>query len=87
MNIGLDVRTIALGAAVVFLAPMAIALAGGIFRSLTKSGIKGGLMMYQKGKELASETKETVEDLAAEAKAELEEDRKVKEAVAKKKTA
>ena len=71
MNIGLNVQTAAIGAAVLLLGPTIIAMAGGVLRTLAKSGIKGGFLAYEKGKELAAETKETLEDLTAEAKAEL----------------
>jgi hypothetical protein len=50
---------------------MVFPVLGGVAKSLTKAGIKGGLIIYERGKVAAAEAKEMVEDLAAEAKAEL----------------
>lgn len=62
---------IALGAAVVLLAPVVAPAVAGILKSIAKAGIKGGLILYEKGKVLAEEAKESMEDLAAEARAEM----------------
>jgi len=62
---------LAIGAASVILAPIVLPVVGGVLKSLTKAGIKGGMVLYEKGKLFAEETKETVEDLTEEAKAEL----------------
>lgn len=61
------------GAAAVILAPVVLPMVGGILKSLTKAGIKGGMVLYEQGKLLMEETKETIEDLTEEAKAELSE--------------
>jgi hypothetical protein len=63
-----------MGAAVVLLAPVILPVAGGVLKSLAKAGIKGGLILFEKGKLAVEETKETFEDLTAEAKAELVEE-------------
>jgi hypothetical protein len=83
LNVGLNVQTVAIGAAALLLGPTIIAMAGGLARALAKSGIKGGLLALEKGKELAAETKETLEDLTAEAKAEVKQE--IKAVPAKKK--
>lgn len=44
----------------------------GLGRPLAKATIKGGLTLYQKGRVKAAELGEVVEDLVAEARAELE---------------
>ncbi|HYZ84189.1 MAG TPA: DUF5132 domain-containing protein [Bryobacteraceae bacterium] len=44
----------------------------GLGRPLAKATIKGGLLVYQKGRLMAAEMGEVVEDLFAEARAELE---------------
>ncbi|EFK08898.1 conserved hypothetical protein [delta proteobacterium NaphS2] len=62
---------LAIGAASVVLAPVVLPVVGGVLKSLTKAGIKGGMVLYEKGKLFAEETKETVEDLTEEAKSEL----------------
>jgi hypothetical protein len=76
VNIGWNVGTVAIGAAAVVLGPMMLAVAGGLAKSVAKAGIKGGLMVYDKGKEMAAEVKETAEDLAAEVKSEASQTRK-----------
>ena len=68
---------LAIGAAAVILAPMILPVAAGIVKSLAKAGMKGGMILYEKGKLLMEETRETVEDLAAEAKSELAEGKEV----------
>jgi polyhydroxyalkanoate synthesis regulator phasin len=75
-NIGLNAGTVALGAATVLLGPMVLTVAGGLVKTIIKTGIKGSLIMVEKGKVMAAEAKETVEDLAAEAKAEMSQSKK-----------
>jgi hypothetical protein len=60
-----------IGATAVVLAPVVLPVVAGVLKSLTKAGIKGGIMLYEKGKVTAAEARETMEDLAAEAKEEL----------------
>ncbi|MCF8130089.1 MAG: DUF5132 domain-containing protein [Deltaproteobacteria bacterium] len=76
---------LAIGAASVVLAPFVLPVVGGVLKTVTKAGIKGGMVLYEKGKLLAEETRETMEDLTEEAKAELKEESTV--AVAKPKKA
>jgi hypothetical protein len=61
----------ALGAAAVLFGPTILTVAGSLAKSLVKTGIKSGMLLYDKGKEVADEAKETIADLKAEAKAEL----------------
>jgi hypothetical protein len=79
-NLGdaLNWQNLALGAAAVILAPAAIALMGSIVRPLAKAAIKGGLMVYEKGREVTTETTETFGDLTAEAKSEIAHNRNSK---------
>lgn len=82
---GMSVGTaVVVGAAGVFLAPIVLPMAMGVVKSLTKAGMKTGYMLYEKGRVMAEETKETFEDLAAEAKAELAEEHGVPPAKVKK---
>ena len=60
---------IGLGAAL--LAPVVLPALGGMLRTLAKSAIKGGLILSERGKTLVAEAKESMGDLAAEAKAEI----------------
>lgn len=78
---------LALGAAAVLLAPIVLPVLAGVAKSLTKAGIKGGLILYEKGKIASEEMRETIEDLAAEAKAELSEEHAAGVVPARKKTA
>lgn len=64
---------LAVGAGVLLLAPIVFPVVGSIFKSLTKATIKGGLIAAEKTRIGLAEAKETLEDLAAEAKAEIAE--------------
>ena len=61
---------ILLGVGAVLVAPLVVPAFSGVLRTLAKSAIKGGLLMYETGKLAMAEAKESFEDLAAEAKAE-----------------
>jgi hypothetical protein len=88
LNGGIKLGTgLALGAAAVLLAPVVVPVVAGVVKSLTKAGIKGGMILYEKGKIAAEEAKETIEDLAAEARAELADEHEVKAAPKRKKAA
>jgi hypothetical protein len=65
---------LAVGAGVILLAPIVIPMVSGVLKTLTKATIKGTLIAAEKTKMTIAEAKETIEDLAAEAKAELAED-------------
>lgn len=62
---------IGIGAAV--LAPAVIPALSGIVKPVAKAAIKGGFLLFEKGKEAAAEVGEVVEDLLAEVKAEMAE--------------
>lgn len=62
---------IGIGAAV--LAPAVLPVVASVVKPLAKAAIKGGIMLYEKGRETAAEAIEMVEDIVAEAKAELAE--------------
>jgi hypothetical protein len=62
---------IAIGAGVVLLAPVVIPVIGAILKPITKAIIKGSLLAYESAKVSIAETREMVEDIAAEAKAEI----------------
>lgn len=63
---------IGLGAAV--LAPVVLPVLAAVAKPLTKSAMKGGILLYQKGKETFAEAGELFEDLSAEVQAELAEE-------------
>ncbi len=68
---GMSMGSVAMGAGVVLLAPVVIPVIGAILKPVAKAIIKGGIMAYEGAKVSIAETKETIEDLAAEAKAEI----------------
>jgi hypothetical protein len=68
-----NVGTLAMGAGIVLLAPVVIPVVTGILKPLAKNAIKGSLLAYERAKIATAETMESLEDLAAEAKAEIAE--------------
>jgi galactitol-specific phosphotransferase system IIC component len=69
---------IGIGAAI--LAPVVLPILASIAKPVAKAAVKGGIMMYEKGKEVVAETGEMLEDIVAEAKAELAEEQHAAEA-------
>ena len=63
---------LAIGVGTAILAPVVIPMVASIAKPLAKAAIKGGIMLYEKNRELIAEATEVVEDLVAEAKAELD---------------
>jgi hypothetical protein len=59
------------GIAAIVLLPVLVPVAAGIGKPVAKTAIKGGILLYEKGKGVITEAGETLEDLLAEAKAEL----------------
>ena len=71
--IGLNVSAgaLALGAVGVMLAPKALPMVFDLLRTATKTGMKGGMVAYDKGQELISGTKDAFQNMASEARSEL----------------
>jgi hypothetical protein len=67
---------VAIGIGVAILSPVVIPVVASVAKPLTKAAIKSGILMFEKGRETFSELSEMVEDVIAEAKAELAESRK-----------
>jgi hypothetical protein len=65
------VTGLAIGIGAAVLAPVVIPVLASVAKPLAKAVIKGGLLMYERGKEAAAELGEVVEDVVAEAKAEM----------------
>jgi hypothetical protein len=63
---------LAIGVGVAVVAPIIVPILASIVKPLTKAVIKEGLVLYGKGRETAAEARETIEDLLAEAKSEIE---------------
>lgn len=74
-NGGLSVGSLAVGAGVVLLAPVVIPVIGAILKPMAKAAIKGGLLAYEGAKLSIAETREAIEDLTAEAKAEMSQEK------------
>jgi hypothetical protein len=67
------VTGLAIGIGSSILAPVVIPVLASVVKPMAKAAIKGGFLLYQKGREVAAEAQEVVEDLVAETRAELEE--------------
>ncbi|GAX37858.1 DUF5132 domain-containing protein [Nodularia sp. NIES-3585] len=63
------------GIGAVLLAPVLIPVVAGIGKPIAKSIVKGGIVAYEKSRGAFAEIGETWEDIIAEAKAEIAEDR------------
>lgn len=72
---GNTAKGIAIGVGVALLAPVALAGLAGVGRPAARAAIKAGLLMYEKGLETAAELGEILEDLVAEAEAEIDAER------------
>jgi hypothetical protein len=70
------VTGLAIGIGAAVLAPVVIPIVASAAKPLTKAAIKGGLALYESGRETLADVGEVLEDLVAEARAELAEERK-----------
>ncbi len=64
---------LAIGIGGAILAPVVLPAIAGAAKPLLKAAIKGGLVLYEKGKETFAELSEVTEDIIAEAKSEMAE--------------
>lgn len=71
---GKIVTGLAIGIGASVLAPVVLPMLSQLVKPVAKGLMKGGLLLFEKGKEVAAETGEIVEDLWAEAKAEVEDE-------------
>lgn len=65
------VTGLAIGIGTAIIGPTVIPIIANAFKPVAKAAIKGGVLIYEKGKESLAEVSEVVEDIVAEAKAEL----------------
>ncbi len=65
---------LAIGIGSAILGPVVIPILSRTAKPLAKGAIKGGLLLFEKGKEKLAEAQEVVEDLMAEARSELDEE-------------
>ncbi|MGA2403980.1 MAG: DUF5132 domain-containing protein [Syntrophobacteraceae bacterium] len=69
---GLKIGTgLAIGLGIIILAPAIAPAVAAVVRPVAKASIKSGVILFEKARELIAEAMESVEDLAAEAHAEL----------------
>ena len=68
---GLNPTNLAIGAGIIVLAPIALPIIGSVAKPVVKSIIKGALITYEGVKVTIAEAKESLEDITAEAKAEV----------------
>jgi len=64
---------LAIGIGAAILAPIVIPAVAAVAKPLAKAAIKGGFLLYERGKEAVAEASEVIEDLVAETKAEISE--------------
>lgn len=76
IGLKMSTGTLALGAIAFIAAPQILSTVGSILRPVAKTGIKGGLIVYDKGKELYSETVDTIQDVTSEARSEMSKGKK-----------
>ncbi len=62
---------VAVGLGAIVLAPTILPILGAVAKPFVKAGIKSGMILYGRSREMIAEAAEVIEDLAAEAKAEL----------------
>lgn len=65
-------KGIAIGIGIAILAPVAIAVLSGAARPVARAALKSGILLYEKGREKVAEFGEEIDDLTAEARAEME---------------
>lgn len=67
---------IAIGVGAAFLLPVTARIVGAVAKPLIKETIKGGMYVYDTGRHYAAEVGETLEDISAEARAEMKKEPK-----------
>lgn len=71
IGVKMSAGTLALVAIGVILAPKIIPMVADLLRTATKTGMKGGIIAFDKGRELVVGTRDTLQDIASEAKTEI----------------
>lgn len=72
---GETAKGVMIGVGLALTAPLLLAAFSGFARPAARAAVKAGLLVYEKGMETAAEFGELVEDLLAEAEAEIEAER------------
>jgi len=68
----LTVGNVAIGVGIVILAPIVLPMIGSILKPVIKAAIKGSMMAYEGVRVAVAEAKESLEDLTAEARSEID---------------
>ncbi|KPJ94880.1 MAG: hypothetical protein AMJ53_04195 [Gammaproteobacteria bacterium SG8_11] len=68
-------KGIAIGIGVAVLAPLVLPTVARAARPMARAAIKSGLLLFEKGQETVAELGEVIDDLLAEAQAEIEQNR------------
>ncbi|MFH2093309.1 MAG: DUF5132 domain-containing protein [Pseudomonadota bacterium] len=68
---GLTAGNLAIGAGIIILAPIVIPVIGSMAKPIVKAAIKGALVVYEGIRVTLAEAKESLEDITAEARAEI----------------
>ena len=76
VGVNVSAGMLALGAVGVLLAPRLVPMAANLLRSATKTGMKGGMIAYDRGREFVAGTRDTFQDIASEARSEISKGRK-----------
>lgn len=74
LGMGLSLGGIALGVGAILAAPVVLPVITSLTKKALKATIKGGLLAYEGTKVALIESKETIETLASEAKAEVQQE-------------
>lgn len=74
---------IAVGIGFMVLAPLAARMLSGAGKPLIKESVKGGLFLYDRGRTIWAEARETLEDVTAEAQSELSQSKELPAAAKK----
>lgn len=65
-------RGLLIGVGVAIVAPVVLSVLSGVARPLARATVKTGIIAYEKGREAMAEVGEVLDDLVAEARAEIE---------------
>lgn len=65
---------LAIGIGATIIAPVVLPVLASAVKPIAKAAIKSGIMLYERGKETVAEVSEIIEDIVAEAKAEMSEE-------------
>lgn len=85
IDLGFNVGTLAVGVAAYLFGPSIQSAAGGVLRGAAKTGIKGGMIAYHKGKQITEEARTSLQDLSEEARSEMKQLKTEADSAAKKK--